>query len=259
MPSRVGQLYVTRRGQGEPVLLLHGISSNADAFRYQLEELADRYQLVAWDAPGYARSADPPYPLTMNDYADAAKEVLDALSIARAHVVGASWGGVIVTRLALRHPQHVRSLTLIDSTPGREADPAVAKELRLRSDQIADTGVVAYARARAPRVLSQNAPVALVSEVEEMIISSVRLPGYKYAAEALAATDHRADLSKINASSLVLVGEHDKVTGLEESRLLALNIPESHLVIVPGAGHLANQEQPKAVNAELQSHWSEIP
>jgi pimeloyl-ACP methyl ester carboxylesterase len=242
-------------GQGEPVLLLHGISSSADAFRHQMEGLADGYRLIAWDAPGYARSGDPPGRLTIDGYADAAGEVLDTLGVAEAHVVGASWGGVIATRLALQHPGLVRSLALIGSTPGRGADAAVAAELRQRSAKIAEEGVAAYARARARWVLSPGAPAALVAEVEGRIASSVRLPGYGYAAESLAATDHRDALPRIRASTLVLVGEHDGVTGLEESRVLARSIPGARLVTVAGAGHLANQEQPGAVNAELREHW----
>lgn len=255
----VGAVHVVDAGSGTPVLLLHGISSSSDAFRRQMEELADAYRLIAWDAPGYARSADPPGPPGMDGYAEAAKRVLDALDVESAHVVGVSWGGVVATRLALRHPGRVASLALVGSTPGRGTNPEAAKALRNRSERISEKGgVIAYARSRAPRVLAPEAPEALVEEVRHRIVASVRMPGYRYAAESLAETDHRAELPSIGVPALVLVGEHDGVTGLEDSRILAQSIPGSRLVVVPGAGHLANQEKPEAVNEELRRHWEEV-
>lgn len=140
----VDGLYVVDAGDGEPVLLLHGISSNADAFRRQVEDLADAYRLLAWDAPGYARSADPAAAPGVDGYADAAKGVLDALGVARAHIVGASWGGVVATRLALRHPGCVVSLALVGSTPGLKTNAGAAENLRLRLRRIAEDGIVAY-------------------------------------------------------------------------------------------------------------------
>lgn len=253
----VGGLYVVDVGEGEPVLMLHGISSSADAFRYQAADLADAYRLLAWDAPGYARSADPAAPPGMDGYADAAKGVLDVLRVGRAHVVGASWGGVVATRLALRHPGCVASLALIGSTPGLKATAGAAENLRLRSRQIADHGIVTYARDRAGRVLAPDVPAELAEEVQDRIIGSVRLPGYRYAAESLAETDHRPKLRSIGTRTLALVGEHDTITGLEASQELAQGIPGSHLVVIPAAGHLANQETPKVVNAELHRHWRE--
>lgn len=257
--TRAGKLYVALKGRGDPVLLLHGIGSSADAFRYQHKELTNAYRLIAWDAPGYARSDDPLTPLTMDDYADAAKEVLDTLGVGRAHITGVSWGGVVATRLALRHPHRVKSLVLIGSTPGRRESLAAASDLRCRAERIAEEGIVAYARARVKRVLSPDAPTTLLKEVEEIMVASVRLPGYQYAAEALAATDHRGDLSRIEAPTLVLVGEHDIITGLRESRALAGGIPGARLAVIPGAGHLANQEGSELVNAELRRHWFKTP
>lgn len=253
--SQAGGLHVVHGGRGDPVLLLHGIGSSADAFREQMEGMADDYRMIAWDAPGYARSDDPPDWLTMNSYADAAAEVLDTLGVAKAHVVGCSWGGVIATRLALRHPGHVGSLALIGSTPGRAAEAAIADELRQRAAKIAEEGVAAYTRTRARQLLAPSASEDFVEEIERRMASSVRLPGYGYAAESLADTDHRADLARIRVRTLVLVGEHDRVTSLKESRVLAEGIPEARLVVVPGAGHLANQEQPEVVNTELRRHW----
>ena len=83
--------------------------------------------------------------------------------------------------------------------------------------------------------------------------SSIRLPGYGYAAESMAATDHTADLPKIDIPTLVLGGDEDRVTGVPASQVLAGVIPGAVFVTIRGAGHLANQERPEAFNAWVES------
>lgn len=83
--------------------------------------------------------------------------------------------------------------------------------------------------------------------------ASIRLPGYGYAADSMAATDHTADLAKIDIPTLVLSGDEDTVTGIPASQVLAGGIPGAVFVTVRGAGHLANQERPDAFNAWVES------
>jgi 3-oxoadipate enol-lactonase len=244
-------LGVLEQGGGPPVLFLHGIGSSADAFARQFEALSDRYRCIAWDAPGYASSHDPVRPPGMDGYAESAAELLVGLDASPAHVVGVSWGGVIAVRLALRHPDRVRSLTLADSTRGSGVDPDRAAAMRQRGGALDESGSHAFAAARAPKLVSDAAPPALVDQVTASMASSIRNPGYRFAAEAMADTDHLADLGRIDRPTLVVVGEHDTVTGVDASRALAANIPGARLAIVPRAGHLSNQERPDHFNRLL--------
>lgn len=84
--------------------------------------------------------------------------------------------------------------------------------------------------------------------------AAVRLPGYGYAAEAMAAADLRTELAGITAPALVICGDQDRVTGVDASQLIAGSLHKSAYVIVKNAGHLANQEQPGAFNAWVLSH-----
>lgn len=246
---------VAHAGEGPPVLLLHGIGSSSDSFRHQLASLSDSFSLWAWDAPGYAGSDDPDTQLSMDGFADAAAQTLEALGIAAAHVVGVSWGGVIATRLALRQPARVTTLALIGSTPGRWGTPTVA-DLEQRSADVERLGPATFARGRATRVLAPGAPAELVAEVERNMARSIRPAGYRAAAESLASTQHHAALARITAPTLVIVGELDRITGLSESRVLAERIPGARLEVVPGGGHLVNQELPLVVNELLRQHWT---
>lgn len=255
---RYGPLAVVEAGQGEVVLLLHGIGSSADGFRAQLEALAPRRRAIAWDAPGYGASEDPDSAPGMDGYADAAAGLLQELQRMPAHVVGSSWGGVVATRLALRHPTLVRSLVLADSTRGSGVAPSRASAMRRRAGELAHTGRSAFAAARAPRLLSPGAPPALVDDVAEAMAAAVRMPGYGWVAAAMAETDHSAELRRIDVPTLVVVGEHDAVTPPSESRAIAGGIPGARLELVAGAGHLSHQERPTRFNQLLLAFLDEV-
>ncbi|MBG6087717.1 alpha/beta fold hydrolase [Actinomadura viridis] len=231
-------------GAGEPLLCLHGIGSGGAAFDAVTPLLADRFRVIARDAPGYASAADPPGPPGMDGYADAAVAVLDGLGLERAHVLGVSWGGVIAARIALRHPDRLRSLILADSTRGSGTSPEKAAAMRARGAELAGLGPAAFARRRAARLLSPAATPREVARVAEAMAAAVRMPGYGYAAESMAATDHGPLLGRIRARALVLVGEHDAVCPPAESRLIAAAVPGARYAEIPGAGHLSNQERP---------------
>jgi 3-oxoadipate enol-lactonase len=252
--TTAGPVHLARAGDGPPALLLHGIGSSADSFRAQLDGLSGDHCVMAWDAPGYARSGDPAGELTLDDYARTAVEVLDALEVERVHLAGVSWGGVVATRVALNHPARVSTLALIASTPGRRGTASVG-DLERRCRLLERVGPAEFARRRAGRVLRQPADPELRAEVERNMAASVRLAGYRSAGASLAATRHAGELGAITAPALVIVGRDDGVTGLGESELLAEQIPRAGLMIIEGAGHLVNQERPERVNAALHEHW----
>ncbi|MEU1196300.1 alpha/beta fold hydrolase [Streptomyces sp. NPDC005813] len=239
--------------QGPLLLCLHGIGSSSAAFAPQLAELGRYARVVAWDAPGYAKSADPEGPLTLDDFADTAAELIRSRG-GSAHVLGVSWGGVIALRLAVRHPGLVASLVVADSSPGSGTDPKKAAAMRARAAELAETGPRAFAERRAPRLVSEHAPAELVRRVTDTMADAIRLPGYGHAAESMAATDLRAELSRIAAPTLVLCGDQDRVTGVDASQAIAGAVHRTAYVIVKDAGHLANQEQPERFNAWVLSH-----
>lgn len=245
----MNEINVVDAGSGPTLLCLHGIGSSSASFQPQIDELAGTLRLLAWDAPGYAKSDDPQGPLRLDDYADAAAALLRDRRAGPTHVLGVSWGGVIAMRLAARHPDLVRSLVLADSSRGSARTPEQAGSMRARATELCETGARAFAYVRGPRLLSSAAPPELVAHVVDSMASSVRLPGYAYAAESMAATDLTDELSSLRLPVLVLCGDEDTVTGVRESQAIAGGIPDAVFVTLKGAGHLANQESPAAFNA----------
>lgn len=249
-----GSIHVQEAGTDGPlVLCLHGIGSSSAAFAAQLAELSTVSRVLAWDAPGYGRSADPGQALDLDGYADAAAELIRARA-GSAHVIGVSWGGVIALRLAGRHPELVDSLVVADSSRGSGTSPERAAVMRARPALLAELGPTAFAEQRAPGLLSANAPAELVRRVVTTMAESVRLPGYAHAAASMAGTDLLAELPGIDIPTLLLCGEQDTVTGIEASQALAGALPRAAFVILADAGHLANQEQPSAFNDWVRAH-----
>jgi 3-oxoadipate enol-lactonase len=244
-----GAVHVTDHGgPGTPVLLLHGIGGSAASFTGQFAALSARHRALAWDAPGYGRSADPTGAPGMSGYAAKAAELLRECGAAPAHVVGVSWGGVIATRLALDHPGLVRSLVLVDSTRGSGRSARTAAAILRRADALADLGPAAFARARARTLVSVGAPESLVDQVANAMARSIRLPGYAYAAASMAETDHGGVLGSLAVPTLVIAGDRDTVTGVAESEAIAAAVPGARLAVIEGAGHLSNVERPEVFN-----------
>ena len=242
-----------RAGRGPPLVLLHGILSDSRAWTRQLAGLADRFTVVAWDAPGAGRSADPPESFRASDYADCLSEFIVALGLDPAHVLGLSWGGVLAQELYRRHPERVRSLILADtyagwkgSLPKAVCDERLAsciRESRLPPDE--------WVPGWLPGLLSENAPPELREEVVE-VMSDFHPAGYRAMALAVADSDTRDLLPRIGVPTLLLWGELDRRSPLSVAEQLRDGIPGAQLTVIPDTGHVSNIEQPARFNAAVR-------
>lgn len=245
--------HYVEHGTGPLLLCLHGIGSSAASFEPQWSELADGHRVAAWDAPGYGSSPDPDQAPGMAGYVDAAAELIKELG-GPAHLLGVSWGGVIAVQVALSYPELLHSMVLVGASRGSGRSAATAERMRQQARQLAEVGPEAFARQRAPALLSESADRELVERVVETMATAIRLPGYDYATSAMAATDLCGRLGDVTVPTLVLYGAEDTVTGPQESLAIAEGIPDAISVSIAGAGHLANQEKPDSVNAWIASY-----
>src|SRR5688572_9870472 len=111
------EIYVEQVGGGPDVLLIGGAGDTVESWQFQLDALADRYRLTAFDNRGAGRTPMPEGPVSAEAMADDAAGVLHALDIPSAHVAGFSGGSIISQELALRNPELVRSLVLQSTWP----------------------------------------------------------------------------------------------------------------------------------------------
>ena len=244
------------RGDGQLVVLLHGLGGSCISWEPQLAGLGERRRVAAWDLPGYGASAPlPDQPCTFRALAAAAADWIVELGAEQAHVIGISMGGMIAQYLAAWHPERVRSLTLLSTSPCFGMDgstPATWLAARLAP---LDEGLEPSEFAE--RVLrgiggAQITPEAF--EGQRAAMARITATALRRSIECLVSHDSRRLLPSISHWALVLVGEFDSETPPEYSHYLAEHMPRARLVIVPHAGHLLNVEAPEQVNRLIADH-----
>jgi pimeloyl-ACP methyl ester carboxylesterase len=237
-------------------LFLHGLGGSRIAWEPQLDALSDHRRCVAWDAPGYGASAPAREPVTFGALAAAAAALLDRLDVERADVVGMSFGGMIAQHLAILHPERVRSLALLCTSPRFGLDGTEPRAWQAARLAPLDAGVTPAQMAR--EVLTALvAPGTDPSVVEAAARAMARVPvaGLRAAIACLVTHDTRARLDEIRAPTAVLVGQRDEETPVAYASALAGGIEGARLIVIPDAGHLLNLEDPAAVNRALWDLW----
>jgi len=256
----VGGYAWRERGDGELVVLLHGLGGSRVAWDTQLTALGSKWRTAAWDMPGYGEAAPlPDEPLTFRALADAAAGWVSALGAEHAHVVGISMGGMVAQYLAAWHPDRVRSLTLLSSSAKFAMDGTTANSWRAARLAPLDAGwePVEFAE----RVLRNIAgPNITDGAYESQRAAMARVTGgaLRRSIDCLVTHDATALLPTMTAPTLVMVGELDQETPLPYSQYLVDHLPNARLAVVPGAGHLLNAEAPEQVNRLLAEHFTAV-
>ena len=200
---------------------------------------------LAWAALRYAVRLPVNAPYSLADMAGDAVGVLDALKLERVHVCGASMGGMISQHLAARHPQRVKSLTLMMTTSGARSLPQAAlrvqRALLSRPDGSSADAVVAHLE-KILRLIGSPAypapPVELRAQLHAMVARAWHPAGTARQLAAVGADgDRSAMLSEISAPTHVLHGAADPLVPPAAADDLAAKIPGATLEKVPGMGH----------------------
>ncbi len=244
-------LHYLSEGEGEPILFLHAFPLHAEMWRGELATLADGWRTIALDARGFGGSVPVPEALTMEMIADDAAALLEHLRLERAVVVGLSMGGYAALAFARRHAARLRALVLADTRASADTEEGAANRLRFAAEA-RERGAPWAADQLLPKLLSPGADQALVARVRQLILEA--------RPEAIAAAqlgmarraDQHALLPAIRCPTLVICGQQDGLTPLDESRALTTAIPGARLTELPG-GHLSNLESGAAFAACLRA------
>jgi pimeloyl-ACP methyl ester carboxylesterase len=249
------ELAFTERGSGPAVVLLHAFPLHSAMWNKAAELLADRWRVITPDLRGFGGS-----PVEVKDapsldlIADDVVALLDRLGLERVVLGGASMGGYVAMSFLRRYADRVATLALINTKPG--ADTPEAQQNR---DRIA-TALEAF---RTPEPLfnlvdtllgehTRGTNRELVIQVRDWI-KAVDPIAAAWAQRAMAARpDSRSVLSGATCRAVVIAGEEDALTPLEEARAMAeLFRPPAIFHVVPEAGHLSVLEQPERAMREL--------
>jgi 3-oxoadipate enol-lactonase len=244
---------VSGRQSGPPVLLIQGLGADKHGWTMQRIGLAPWFRTIAFDNRGAGRSDKPLGHYSLEQMADDAIAVLDAVGVERAHIVGASMGGAITQIIGLRHPERVKSLTL--ACTACEHHPWRIELLGEWAEVARTRGMGAMTAQAARWVIGPRSFRRLTPAVGWLGPLALARPAHAFAGQVAAILDMddsvAEQLSEITVPTLVIVGNQDILTPRGDSEHLAELIPTAELVVISGAAHGFMIEHSTTFNANL--------
>jgi 3-oxoadipate enol-lactonase len=240
-------------GDGEPVLMIHGLGGTTNTFTPLLPAFA-RNKRVRFDLPGSGRSSRVEGPLSVEKFVEAAKRAMAAAKVEKAHVVAHSMGTIVAAHLAAAEPNAVRSLALFGPLLA-PPEPARAN-IRARAGRARQEGMQGIADALLQASVSSETRakrLAAMAFVRESLMAQDP-DGYARSCEALADMQ-AADTSRIACPTLLVTGDEDVVSPPQSVRMMGQRIAGSRVEVLRGCGHWTPVEKPEECIALLKQFY----
>lgn len=238
-------------GDGPPLVLAGSIGSSLAMWEPQLPALAERFRVVRIDHRGHGRSPVPAGPYTIADLGGDVLALLDHLGVREAAVCGLSLGGMVGMWLAAHAPERVSALALL-ATSAYLGSALWAERIAL----VEAGGMAAIVDGAIARWFTAGFRERHPDQVARFaaMIAATPAAGYLGCCAAIRDMDQRADVVKISAPTLILVGHDDVATPPAHARDLAERVPGARIEELQDAAHLLNVERPDVVNRHLLDH-----
>lgn len=248
-------LYYEIHGEGDPLIMIMGLRRNLEWWYHQVPSLAKHFQVVVFDNRGAGRSDKPEMDYSIRMFADDTAALMDALKIARAHIVGISMGGYIAQELAINHPQQVVDLVLGCTGPG--GAKAVSMSAARLEKFTANEGLTAEQILQKDMDIYfsddfvKNNPIA----VDEFKAISMRYyqPADAFARQFAACRQHDtvSRLNQIRQPALIMTGDDDPLVPPHNSTILKELLPNAKLSVFPNGRHAFFIEFADRFNQEI--------
>jgi 3-oxoadipate enol-lactonase len=244
------QLYYESAGNGPPVVLVHGLGLSADMWRYQVPALAERYRIITVDTRGHGRTSKPPGPYDMSMYVEDLRQLLDALGIDKAVLIGLSMGGGIVQCFALAHLERLIALGLIST--GSDHTDAVRAEFFRNADTVEREGMSPLLESLTPKWFAPASLEQRVADVQRTLQTELANDPKAWAAAARlnGARNWTEQLSRITCPVLYIGGALDR-SAPRRAETYPRYLPDVEVHLLPGVGHLLPLEIPDETNKLL--------
>jgi 3-oxoadipate enol-lactonase len=238
------------RADGHPatpcLLLCNSLGTDLSLWDAQVESWSRTHHVVRFDQRGHGASDAPAGAYTIETLGRDALTVLDAYEVDRTDLCGLSLGGLVALWVAGTMPARVRRAVFADTAARVGTEEGWrARATTVREDGMAAISELVLARFFSPAFRASGDPA--VARLERMLLAT-SVDGYAGSCDALATADLRELVTRVHAPGLVLVGTADEATPPADARALHALLPDARLAELPGAGHLANLEQPARFN-----------
>jgi 3-oxoadipate enol-lactonase len=252
------RLFVEETGDGEPLLLIPGLGFASWSFTKQVKALSPVARVITIDNRGAGRSDKPHGPYSIDQLADDAYTALSQMDAAPAHLVGTSMGGYVALTLALKHPEAVRSLTLIATTSGGPGAHGVPDETLQAWTKAAPLGAAGFARATMPMSFAPGWVDEHAEEYERLLSQRLVAPTPPEAwraqfAACAAYLAQGAPRGTVSVPTTIIHGTADRIVPYANAVHTAHRIPHARCVTIEGGGHLCWIESSSLVNNLITS------
>ncbi|ENX01402.1 3-oxoadipate enol-lactonase [Acinetobacter modestus] len=250
------QLAVQVQGlKDAPVIVFsNSLGTDHGMWQAQVAAFTAQYQVVTYDTRGHGAS-DVIDATTLSNLAEDVVDVLDALKIEKAHFCGISMGGITGLYLAIHHAERFLSVTIANSA----AKIGTAEAWNGRANSVEQQGLAELVKTTHTRWFSEYFDYAHDVLAQKTIQSLALTPsqGYANACRALADADLRDQLNQIQIPTLIIAGQFDPVTTVQDAEFMHQSIKNSQLEVL-AASHLSNIEQPQVFNQTLSKFIQKI-
>jgi 3-oxoadipate enol-lactonase len=247
-------------GDGPPVVLLHPFPAHHEFWLPVVGSLATRYRLILPDLRGHGESGVGEGPATMQKHAGDIARVMDDADVGRAPIIGVSIGGYAIFELWRQYRGRVAALGLCNTKAPADGPEARTGRLQAAAD-VLERGTELFFESMIPKLLGQstreNRP-----DLVDGALGMMRKMSPEDIAQVQRGMAERPDsvdtLKTINVPSLVLTGDEDILTGINEAELMRQHIAGSQLRMIAKAGHYAPWEQPAEAASLLRTFLDRV-
>ncbi|MCJ8167990.1 alpha/beta fold hydrolase [Atopomonas sediminilitoris] len=241
------RLYYEVHGHGEPLLLIHGLGSSTRDWEYQVPHLAAHYQVICMDVRGHGQSDKPRERYRIAAFADDVRALIEHLNLTAVHYLGISMGGMIGFQLASQHPQLLKSLVIVNSSP--------EVKVNTLNDRIQVIKRLLLARVLGLNTLGKALGKMLFPKPEQQELRdkiAQRWPendkrAYLSALHAIIGWGVREHLPEINVPTLIISADHD-YTPVSLKQAYTREMANARLVVIEDSRHATPLDQPERFN-----------
>lgn len=254
-------LYVRESGAGVPVVLLHAFPLNSAMWLAQREGLADACRVITPDFRGFGGT-----PLGMDEpsldvLADDVAQLLDMRSLDQVVLGGLSMGGYVAMAFVRRHRERLRALILADTKASADAEPARQNRLRIADELSTNPDSDVLLTDVLPNLVGATTigQRPLVHGRVKGLVQQAPAAAAAWAQRAMAARpDSFEALRTVDVPALVIAGEEDGLSTLDDAQGMVDALPNGQLVLINGSGHLTAVEAPDAFNAAIRAFVTRV-
>ncbi len=234
----------------ETCVMLQGWGTTLEVYDSVADALGDRYRFIQFDLPGFGGSDEPREPWNVDAYADFFCKLMEKLEIKKAVLIGHSYGGRVIIKLAARDslPFEIEKIVLVDSA-GVMPERSASQKFKVKLYKI-------------KRTFLMSKPVhAMFPEVIDYWMSKQGSEDYRNASPMMKKClvmavneDQREELPQVKQDTLLIWGDLDDATPIGDAKIMEEKIPDAALVVLEGTGHYSFLEKPQQFRGVIRSY-----